>query len=70
MQKGGKFPLHLLLLTVVLNPKFSPILYKKKKTQNTSLRFSLETMKGTTGQKRRTKRTKNETPASTQRAMA
>lgn len=67
LMQTGKFPLHLLLLTVILNPKSSPI---KKKTWNSSLRFSLETMKGTTGQKRRTKQTKNKTPALAQRAMA
>ena len=60
-RRGENSLLHLLLLTVILNPKSSPI--KKTQTQNPSLRFSLETMKGTTGQKRRTKQTKNKTPA-------
>lgn len=57
----GKIPFALIAAHSQFKPKV--LTYKKKETENTKLRFSLETMKGTTGQKRRTKQTKNKTQA-------
>lgn len=47
----GRFP-----FAIIAEPKL--LTYKKnRKTENSSLKFSLETMEGTTGQKRRPKQT-------------
>lgn len=55
VQMWGHFPFAI-IAAHSLNPNSSPI-KKQKKEENSSLKFSLETMEGTTGQKRRPKQT-------------